>query len=169
LIVEALNELASEDPAIQRNSITVDEILSRSSTYDDIVDQLCRIYKEAAERNRESGLSSEGIVDAAIEFLQCSLYRNISVRELAEKLGFSISYVHRVLHSALGKSPMEYFNSLKIEEAKHLMKRYPNMKVKEIAKSLGFQDQHYFSKVFKAHASLSPMEYRRRLQRGIHH
>jgi two-component system response regulator YesN len=61
---------------------------------------------------------------------------------------------------------MEYYNDMKLEEAKRLLARYPHRKVKEIALSLGFEDQHYFSRVFKTHVSLSPLEYRQQATRA---
>jgi two-component system response regulator YesN len=61
---------------------------------------------------------------------------------------------------------MEYYNEMKVEEAKRLLERYPHRKVKDIAESPGFEDQHYFSRMFKSHVSLSPVEYRERLASG---
>ncbi|MNJ80116.1 HTH-type transcriptional activator Btr [compost metagenome] len=57
-------------------------------------------------------------------------------------------------------SPIEYYNKLKIGEAKKLLTEHQEMLVKDIAEILGFYDQHYFSKVFKLYHGLSPVDYK---------
>lgn len=60
-----------------------------------------------------------------------------------------------------GKTPMEYVTERKMEEGKRLL-RQGNMRVKEVAEQLGYEDSLYFSKVFKRMEGISPKEYSRR-------
>jgi AraC-like DNA-binding protein len=160
LLVDAVEECTNDPSPTRENRVAVEELLARCGGYEALVQELCLVYEAANERRRDADSSSEGIVQAAIELFRCNLSRNLTMREVAMRLGFSLSYTHRVLRSALGKAPMEYYNDMKLEEAKRLLARYPHRKVKEIALSLGFENQHYFSRVFRTHASLSPREYR---------
>ena len=165
LMVDAIDECANGPSLTRDSTVAVEELLARSGSYETLVDELCLVYQAAVERRKDADSSSERIVQAAIDLFRCNLARNVTMSEVAARLGFSLSYVHRVLRSALGKAPMEYYNDMKLEEAKRLLARYPHRKVKEIALSLGFEDQHYFSRVFKTHVSMSPVEYRERLAR----
>lgn len=42
----------------------------------------------------------------------------------------------------------EYLNYTRLEQAKHLLKRY-DMKVKEVAHACGFVDSNYFCRLFR--------------------
>jgi two-component system response regulator YesN len=53
----------------------------------------------------------------------------------------------------------EYINMARIKKAKELLAN-TSLKVYEIAYEVGFNDQHYFSSVFKKIVGLSPTEYR---------
>ena len=54
---------------------------------------------------------------------------------------------------------MNYYNSLKIKEAKKLLKANS---VSDTAKALSFNNPYYFSKVFKKYEEISPSEYKSR-------
>lgn len=57
-------------------------------------------------------------------------------------------------------SPIEYFNSLKIAEAKKLLRR-EELSVSRIADMLGYLSIHTFSRAFKRYVGFSPTEYRK--------
>lgn len=53
----------------------------------------------------------------------------------------------------------EYVTNLRIDEAKRLMKEQPGMLLKDIAEIVGYQDQHYFSRIFKSITGITPSEF----------
>jgi AraC family transcriptional regulator, arabinose operon regulatory protein len=59
-----------------------------------------------------------------------------------------------------GFAPIDYFNRLRMHSACQLLDT-TGMSVKDIATSLGYDDQLYFSRVFKLVTETSPTEYRR--------
>lgn len=58
-----------------------------------------------------------------------------------------------------GKTFIDYVTQLKIEHAKELLV-HPDMTILQISRLLGFSSQHYFSRVFKNHTGLSPLQFR---------
>ncbi|MGL6221188.1 MAG: helix-turn-helix domain-containing protein, partial [Lacrimispora sphenoides] len=66
----------------------------------------------------------------------------------------------RVFKKYKGTSPIEYFTKLKIEKAKELMIQFPDLSLRKISESLGFNDVYYFSKVFKKITGIAPSEMR---------
>ena len=92
------------------------------------------------------------------EFMQCSLYRNISVKEISEKTGFSISSVKRICTNCVGCGAIHYFITLKVEESKRLI-RESDMNISQISERLGFSGIHYFSRIFKNRTGLTPSQY----------
>lgn len=59
----------------------------------------------------------------------------------------------------LDMTPIEYINFLKVEKAKFYLLN-SNMKIVEIAQTLNFTNQHYFSKVFKEYTSYTPTQFK---------
>ena len=89
--------------------------------------------------------------------------RELSLQKTAEQFRLSKSYLSRLMKMELNASFVDYLTALRIEKAKELL-RQPGegLKMHQIAQKVGFSSQHYFSRVFKAHTALSPLEYRRR-------
>ena len=86
------------------------------------------------------------------------------MQDISDEFNISSSYISRLMKMYYNNSPMDYYNRLKIEEAKILLSRNPDMLVKDIAEILGFNDQHYFSKVFKMQYGLSPVDYKNKVE-----
>ena len=55
---------------------------------------------------------------------------------------------------------MDYYNKLKMQEAQKLLTTHNELRVKDIAEILGFNDQYYFSKMFKAQCGVSPAAFK---------
>lgn len=85
--------------------------------------------------------------------------RKISVAELAELIHLSVSQTIRIFKREWGVTPRQYHLTRKLDRAAILLRN--TMKpVKEIAYDLNFNDEYYFSNLFKRHTKLSPTAYR---------
>lgn len=97
------------------------------------------------------------------EYLSLNLNRNITLEEVADELFFSVSYVKTVFKKHTGKSVIDAFNEMKIERAKKLIKK--GIRFSEIANQLAFSSSQYFSRIFKRHVGITPMEYKKSLSK----
>lgn len=102
------------------------------------------------------------VVSRAINFLNKSLNKKLSLNELAAEVGYSPTYLSTIFKKETNYSPISYFSHLKILKACELLD-YTNMKVKEISFSLGYTDAYYFTKDFTKRMGLSPRNYRNRV------
>lgn len=89
-----------------------------------------------------------------------ALYNHVSVQQLAEMMNLSQTHFSREFKKRYMTTPIEYIVNLKIAEAKKLL-RESSMTIKEIAESLGYSDQLYFSKQFSKVVGVSPMQWRK--------
>jgi len=94
------------------------------------------------------------------KYLQENYLNTISINEIAEKFGFSQAYLTRIYMKVEGITPLKYQISLRMNAAKKYLKD-PSLSVSDIARLLNYSDQFSFSKSFKLHEQMSPMEYRR--------
>jgi signal transduction histidine kinase/DNA-binding LacI/PurR family transcriptional regulator/AraC-like DNA-binding protein len=83
----------------------------------------------------------------------------VSRWKLAEAVSASEDYLSRIFHRELGLSPWEYLNRYRIRRAEELL-RVTSESVKAIARTVGFRDQAYFSRVFRKVTGRSPQEFR---------
>ncbi len=99
------------------------------------------------------------LVKRSIAYLHQNYARTLSRWEIAEAVGVSEDYLSRVFSRELGISPWDYLNRYRILQAKALLRQTREI-VGAIARTVGFKDQAYFSRVFRKITGLSPQAYR---------
>ncbi|WP_116787105.1 helix-turn-helix domain-containing protein [Flavobacterium psychrotrophum] len=82
------------------------------------------------------------------------------VKELADYLNVSPGYLSDMLRAHTGQNAQQHIHSKLIDKAKEILST-TELTVSEIAYRLGFEHPQSFSKLFKAKANVSPLEYRR--------
>lgn len=111
--------------------------------------------------DRFIGCHDSTIVKQVCNYVLEHINEELSVKLLSDKLYLSKSYLSDIFKQKFGISLLEYITMVKIERAKRLL-REENLKNYEIAYKLGFNDDEYFSKVFKKHTGMSPTEFRQK-------
>lgn len=83
---------------------------------------------------------------------------NFNVGEEIKKQTISPTHFRALFKNETGKSPLQYLNELRVNTAKMLIKNsYPDsLSMKEITQMCGFNDQYYFSRLFKKHTGHAP-------------
>ncbi len=82
------------------------------------------------------------------------------VKEYANALSVAVGTLNKNIKKASGKSPLEIINGRIILEAKRMLTYSPEMKVNQIAMTLGFPDSSNFVKYFRRVTGLNPGEYK---------
>lgn len=83
------------------------------------------------------------------------------VAGMTEQSGLAERSFQRRFKLATGMTPIEYVQTLRIEEAKHLLET-TEAPVEAVAGEVGYDDAAFFSRMFRRAVSLSPAQYRRR-------
>lgn len=100
------------------------------------------------------------LVSSVVGYLQHNVACNFNFDQLCERFAISGTRLKALFRVKYGIGVMEYFNRLKIEQAKRLI-REEGATVSEIAELLGYSSIHYFSKRFKRIVDMTPSEYAR--------
>lgn len=87
---------------------------------------------------------------------------NVTVLELAEKLGVTEVYFRKLFRSVYNKSPSQYIIFQRIERAKSLME-YPFLSIEDCAERSGFSSVQYFGRAFKKVTGVTPARFRKQL------
>jgi AraC-like DNA-binding protein len=94
------------------------------------------------------------------DYLNEHFAESVSLDELSSKFAISKYHLCREFKRYIGKSPKEYLIAARITNAKALL-HGTNMRVADIAQSVGFSDYSNFFAIFRKYERLSPVEYRR--------
>lgn len=100
--------------------------------------------------------------DKVIQFKQRiteNFEENITIEQYAEKLNISAETLNQLCKDETGLTAKQLQLDLKITEAKRLL-LYSSLNTSEIAFKVGFEDNSYFSRIFKKKTNVSPAKFR---------
>ena len=98
-------------------------------------------------------------IQEAIDYININYMNNITVRDIAEHVNLSRSYLYKMFIKNLKVSPQNYLINLRMYKATLLLKN-TKMPIGEVANKVGYSDSLLFSKTFSKHFSISPLSYR---------
>ncbi|MFC9708754.1 response regulator [Paenibacillus sp. NPDC056933] len=84
----------------------------------------------------------------------------LSLQDLSRKAGVSPSHLSKIFSQETGQTMNEFLTATRMGKAKELL-RTTRCKTFEIAYQVGYNDQHYFSNLFKKVTGMTPMAYRK--------
>jgi len=104
-------------------------------------------------------------IGQALRILEGSLDNPWTLTDLAFQLHLAPGYLVRLFKSSTGQPPMAYLARMRAEHAATLL-LHTDEPVSHIGRAVGWPDQNYFARRFKAHYGLSPTTYRSRFGPG---
>ena len=100
----------------------------------------------------------------AIHYVQCHYVEDPSLRETAEAVHLSDSYLSRLFTSRLDTTYSRFLTGIKISHAMALLVN-TNLPIMEIAGQCGYDNSNYFSDSFKKIVGVSPLKYRKQINK----
>lgn len=97
-----------------------------------------------------------------INYINSNYMNDISLKTVSSYFFLSKFYTARIFKEITGQTFTEYLNTVRIMEAKRLLKE-TNLSVLDICQKVGFENSSYFSVIFKNYVGCSPLQYRRGL------
>ncbi len=99
------------------------------------------------------------IVHQCIQYINTHYSEKITLESLSYQVYLSPTYLSRVFRQETGETVTEYITRVRIDRSKELL-RHKSMSIATVAQLVGFEDQSYFTRVFKKRVSISPLRYR---------
>jgi AraC family transcriptional regulator len=94
-----------------------------------------------------------------VELVHAEMDSDLSLEELADAAGLSITHFSQMFRQSTGQSPHQFLLDRRIERAKEML-RAAEMRVLDVAVACGFKSQQHFARVFRRVCGASPSEYR---------
>lgn len=109
--------------------------------------------------SRESrDIANNSACELICEYMKRNLGTSLSIKELCNRFFIGKTQLCKIFQEFAGKSPMEYYSELKINEAKKML-RNEKMSVSQISDCLGYSSIHNFSRAFRKLTGVSPTQY----------
>ncbi|MBP3971892.1 helix-turn-helix domain-containing protein [Bacillus sp. WL1] len=147
-----------------------DIAFSLSSLYIQTIEQLDNMYSvnrliedalcTFADRVKEYKTKKySNTITICLNYVSNNIYHEISLNELADFLGVNPTYLSKLFKKEVGIPLSLYIQRERIEEAKKLL-TLTSYSLTDICLWLNFNDQSYFTRVFKKITAMTPKQYR---------
>lgn len=128
------------------------------------METLCHKLQEIVETFTESMFhytpsKNQDIIKKAILYISEHFNTPLTLEDVASYVHLHPSYFSTLFKQVTGSSYKEYLNMVRIEESKRLLSG-TDFSILNIAVAVGFEDQSYFSKVFKKYIGQTPKQFR---------
>lgn len=108
---------------------------------------------------RFAGMRHASMIHQSVQYINTHYAERLTLEDMARRVYLSPAYFSRVFKQEMGESFTAYLNRVRIEHSCALL-RQKQLRLVDIALMVGFEDQSYFTKVFKKITGISPLCYR---------
>jgi AraC family L-rhamnose operon transcriptional activator RhaR len=151
--LDALDELGSRSIGLHRG-----DIIGRLALF---LAALARTVARDGGDAEEPTRPTHPAVVHAMRIMEARLEHRWTLGELADRLHLASGYLVRLFKSATGLPPMAYLSRHRVERAATLL-LHTDQSIAHIARTVGWADQNYFARRFRAHYGMSASLYRTR-------
>ena len=128
------------------------------------MDTLCHKLQEIVETFTDSMFNyipsrNSELIKRAMLYISENFNSQLTLEDVAAQVHLHPAYFSTLFKSSTGSTFKEYLNMVRIEESKRLLSN-TDYSIIDIAIASGFEDQSYFSKVFKKYTGLTPKQFR---------
>ena len=99
-------------------------------------------------------------VEEALRYMESNYADSVNIQVIADYLNIERTYLYRLFKDITGVSPQEYLLDYRIRRACTLL-RETSLPVGDIARSVGYHDAMYFSRLFHQKKNCTPTRYRK--------
>lgn len=128
------------------------------------IDELCMWLTNVMNRFIDSvfpvgQIKHIDVIHKAVQHMREHIGDKVTMEETAGKVYLSPSYFSKIFKEEMGSCFSAYLNRMRVEKSKTLLLT-ENLRLADIAVMVGFEDQSYFTKVFKKVTGVSPNVFR---------
>lgn len=141
--------------AFARRTETITDFTDGRTLMLDMVHSYCRLVR------KHSASHYSPFIQKTVAYIDANLAGDLSLHTLASLQNLNASYLSALFHKETGKTLTDYVTAQRLDSAGKLL-RTTHLQVQTIAQYCGITDSNYFSKLFKKHYGLTPLQFRER-------
>lgn len=144
------------------SDLSILDELSRMETIDDLRQKVIAIFKKILSLSSVHK-SSWKVVAKALQFMDEHYMEDLRLETVAQNVYVSPGYLSALFTRELQKNFVCCLHEIRISKAKILL-RNEHIKIYEVATSVGYNSEKYFSQIFKKLVGMTPNQYRETLK-----
>ncbi|WP_138753849.1 response regulator [Paenibacillus sinopodophylli] len=113
------------------------------------------ISAQLAEQDKE-----RSVIEEIASYIEQHPHEEITLQDISERFYLSREYISRKFKQETNGNLSDFIAEVRIKRAKELLAN-GQLKISQVAELVGFQDEKYFSRVFKKRTNCSPNDYRK--------
>lgn len=121
---------------------------------------LLRLARQHTPHSNHSNSPSSIAYQKIVKAMEDALYENLSLQELALRIGVSVSTIKGLFQSYAGVPPKKYYTDMRGIEALRLLEE--GLELGQIAEKMNYSSVNYFSTAFKKQFGMPPGQYRKK-------
>lgn len=122
------------------------------------VDQL--LFGETEEHLIVSGkIDTPDFFEKIRNYIRSNMTEQLSLQSVSQEFGISQTYLSKMFRKYEDRSFNNFLTAIRMDEAKRLMVNDPDLFIKDIAAMVGYNDQFYFSRIFRSFTGMCPSDY----------
>lgn len=154
-----LSGYADFEYARQGLRLGVKEYLLKPATISDVKELLRKLSEEGKEREEDEQTAEYSpAVKEMVSVIEENYGMRLGLDGFSDRFRLTPEYLSNLFAKETGMTFSNYLKKVRIEKAKELILN-TDMKIYEVAYSVGYPDQKYFSKVFKEYTGVSAKQY----------
>ena len=160
IVIRLTNKQSTNLDEIFDTDLDVISRISDTTTFDELSDTLEYLIEIITGNMISSVYSGHSqIISKSLQYINSNYNHRVTLSMIEEELHVNSSYFSTLFKNEMGISFTQYINHLRVEKACELLVT-TNMSIIDILMTIGFDDQSYFTKVFKKETGMTPRQYR---------
>ena len=162
LIVTANNETKKTNPNFHSDSFdNAFAVLSQENDLKMIKEFTLNFLFECADSIFSiKKLQENPVIKKVCDYIDENMQKDISLENAADFVGISSFYLSKLFREEKNETFINFLSNKRLEKSRKLLEE-TDLSIKEIAAETGYNDQNYFSRIFKNKYGISPKEYRK--------
>lgn len=138
------------------------QIIPRISSMEDLCTWMAKVMNKFMDLIFQyNDVKHANVIHQATRYMRTHYAEKISLDSVARMTYLSPTYFSRVFRQETGETFNAYLNNVRIQEGKKLLMN-KSIELIDISMMTGFDNQSYFTKVFKKCTGMSPLQYRQK-------
>jgi len=140
--------------------------IEKTTVFDELIDLVERMtVKFTNSVLHVASINHVSVIKKASRYVHNHLSEPIRLQEVADYVNLSPNYFSSLFKKEMNLAFADYVNHTRIKESQYLLQT-TNHSILDIAISVGFNNQNYFTTIFKKTTGITPKQYRMRSSKG---
>lgn len=154
--VKNQSRLFSDLDSLDTDGSAFDNILTELQYKNNVIIDIWFLYCMTVRQTRQL---QDDYINGILKRIRLCVFDKVSLSALAADSGLSYAQFKNRFKKSQGVTPMEYITDLRIEKAKSLLAE-TSLPMEKVADVCGYENQFYFSTMFKKKTGVSPSIFR---------